>query len=170
MDVKQIVLPDTQVPNLEGLEMLCEGLSRHTGAKIEIGTQVVVSTTCIPAFFALKDLLEKVKPAQAAPAQEPAEAGEARRESGKLYPEDFKPPSPDGRKKPRGKWVQIWDVVGTGEKISKAELERRLVEHEFKPGQRLHHPRQGYMVVTKSNDPDESDQLVEAGDWKGDRL
>ena len=69
-----------------------------------------------------------------------------------------------------GHLLASWEGVGIVEKMTTQAVQKGLAKHSFRQGQKLHHSKQGYKVVVKGENPTDPDQLMDAGEWRGEPL
>lgn len=152
--MKTLVIPEEKTIDLEALEMACDALPRLLGGgEIKVEHMIVVKTENIRAYQSLLAILAGEE------AELPTAASLAAVTGKKLVKSA---PAETIRKS-----IRAWEIEGRPDKITKEEVQEALVKHTFKAGQRLHHPRAGWQVVAKAENPDDPDELVAAGDWNG---
>jgi hypothetical protein len=150
-------------------DLVC-ALERLTGAKITLRNVVTIETENMPAYYLLKDLFKPeavdVLPAQVTGVFARSKGLETKDLEIKVVGETKSSVELEATRKER-KPMRAWTVEGEPEKISKDELQERLTKGTFNAGQKLHHPRSGWMVVAKAENPGDPDVLVGLGEWKG---
>lgn len=158
--MRQIVLPEDQVTDLEALEMLADALGRLTGgSEVKVVQQVVVSTENVLAYHMLTDLLsgEAGKAGISIKTGVRAVVEKAKKRRGRKPKEvrlpvekvfEGMPPAPRPAREIRSWAVHSPDGTDTGERITISEKNRRLAAGEFETGAYLYHPKAGKQRVT----------------------
>jgi hypothetical protein len=154
--MKTLTLDQKDVPDLNALEMVADGLARITGGgAVTVRSQIVVETENLPAYFMLQDLLtgktgKRVAVREAAKAmQEPPRQKRPytrRSRIAGISPESVPPAEPAVHE------IRSWGVIPAGlfdlsspqtvqpaEWITISEKNSRLAKGEFEPGTVLVH-------------------------------
>lgn len=122
--------------DIQELETLLNWLGQKTGATVQIETQIVVSTDSAE----ITNMLDALKNALANGELQPMKK---MRKSRKQKVESIEP-----KKAPtRGPHVRSIELKGSGEMISRFELDKRLEAHTITPGTALHSPKHGLLFV-----------------------
>lgn len=157
--------------DLDDLETLAGSLERLTGSKVTVRSVVLIETENMHAYYMLKDLFKPdaidVLPAKVTGMFADGKAIETKDIQVKVVGRTQEGMDVAVATRKERKPMRAWSVEGEPEKISKDELQERLANGTFQAGQKLHHPRAGWMVVTKAENPGDPDVLVELGEWKG---
>ncbi len=149
----------------DDLDCLVEQIARMKHADVEIEDMFVV-TSDDPSLLAALDVLFAPNGVM----EKKAMKKETRKikKRAKIIQDGWKGNGQESEPKPeptRGPHVRLIKVNGTGEMISRFELNKRLAEHTIEPGTELHSPKHGKTVVkTTGNDEDPFVLTNEAGE------
>lgn len=142
------------------LASLVNQLAKVAGQKIEMEKQIIISTDSSELSLMLDALGDAIKSGDA------ATLSAAKRSTRKPKAETKKPKKlkqaegGEKREPTRGPHVRSIKVNGSGEMISRFELNRRLQEKAIEPGTELHSPKYGKIIVKVLPDADQTFVVV----------
>jgi hypothetical protein len=159
---KELMLYETPFPvggiEEQELRALVEQLSKISGAKVELSMQITVSTDDVNLNCMFETLRDTIHDGRAK--ARPLKKGRTPKMKIKKMVGGVKP------EPTRGPHVRSIKVNGSGEMISRFELNKRLAAHEIMPGTQLHSPKYGnvtvrngglegtpYMIVNEAGEP-----------------
>jgi hypothetical protein len=140
---------------------LIEQLSKMSGQRIEIEMQLSISTDSMELSAVLDNLADVLRDGKPTIIPVRANGHKKKKKADKAKTGAGVKPAPT-----RGPHVRSIKVNGSGEMISRFELDRRLAERVIEPGTELHSPKHGKMIVQQL----ESDQSLALFNELGEQL
>lgn len=141
-----------------------ENAAQLTGAQVKISIQWVLTCDDNPQVLdALRIIFSGAKPVDARLAQKTGGGRGRRRKQVDEKPAELPKPAfvlKPGKPLPVKSWRLLDEQGGTLERLTAAEMERRLAAGEFMPGQKLKHPNLGIQCV--DGEKGQPQQLVAA--------
>jgi len=143
----QIAIP-TKCAEEQEVRSLIEQLSRMCGQRIEMEVQLSISTDSLELSTMLDDLAEVLRNGK-------PRNTHLRSNEHKKHRKQKTDKANGAKSEPtRGPHVRSIQVNGSGEMISRFELNRRLTDHSIEPGTELHSPKFGKIIVSVSAEDD----------------
>lgn len=136
---------------------LIEQLSRMSGQPIEMEVQLAIGTDSLELSTMLDNLVEALRNGKPKSTAVRSNGHKKHRKQKAAKAEGVKP------EPTRGPHVRSIKVNGSGEMISRFELDRRLREHEITIGTELHSPKHGTIKVALTSDGEALVLVNEAG-------